>query len=54
MKVELGIKMELSLDKISDDTIIKRDLNPYIEIKHQQYGNSNSNFGATIGLTAGF
>ncbi len=54
MKVELGIKLELALDKVSDDTIIKRDLNPYIEIKHQQYGKSDSNFGATIGLTAGF
>lgn len=54
MKVELGIKLELALDKVSDDTIIKRDLNPYIEIKHQQYGKSDNNFGATIGLTAGF
>ena len=54
MKVALGIKLELALDKVSDDTIIQRDLNPYIEIKHQQYGKSDSNFGATRGLTAGF
>lgn len=53
MKVELGIKVELGMDKVSGEVIQKRDFNPYVEFKHQQYGNS-SNFGATIGITAGF
>lgn len=54
LKLAVGIKVELYLDKNHNNDIIKKDLNPFLEIAHQKYGRTESGYGGILGLSVGF